>query len=167
VWYLFAAVYSILKKIATVLEKLIIAFDIVAMAALVLLICAQVVSRYIFNSSLTWSEELSKYITCYIIFLTTGYALGTKQHVNIDIVMNLFPPKAKFLLNRCFILPYMFFSYICIRHGYSFVKLGVNCTGSALPWLHLDWVYFSIPLSGALMMFYSLLLLFEREEPVE
>lgn len=158
---------SFLDSIARVLEKIILTFDAVGMAALVLIITAQVLWRYVLNNSLTWSEELSKYITCYIIFLTTGYVLGTDQHVRIDLLYNRMGPKLKSYIDKFFIACYLFFSYIVTYYGFQYLDVGRLRTASSMIWLRMDWMYLCVPISGIIMAFYCLVLLFRKRGDCE
>ena len=155
-------VNNFLKKIAAILEKTIVAFDVIGMLALVILIFTQVFFRYIINASLTWSEEISRYLTCWIVFLTSGYVLGIKQHMSIDIVMQIVPAKYKFILNKIYCIAYAFFCYITIQYGWDFVNLGTNTLGASIP-LNMKYVYIIIPISCYIMLFYTIVLLLETK----
>src|SRR5690606_6818329 len=59
------------------------------MAALVL---ANVVSRYVYNYSIIWVEELTQFQMIWITYLGAGLALRQGRHVAVDLVENLLPP---------------------------------------------------------------------------
>ena len=60
----------------------------------VLLIFSQILMRTIFNYSLSWTEELSRYIFIWQTWLGTSIALKYKQHIRVEILINIFK-KAK------------------------------------------------------------------------
>lgn len=60
----------------------------------VLLIFSQIFMRTIFNYSLSWTEELSRYIFIWQTWLGTSIALKYKQHIRVEILINIFK-KAK------------------------------------------------------------------------
>lgn len=151
-----------LKKISQLLERIILGFDAVAMSSIVIIIAIQVVARYVFNRSLAWSEEISKYITVWIVFLSTGYVLGNKQHVTVDLIFNAVPLNIKFFLYKIFSLIYLVFSFLMIKYGFSFYKLGRGVTASSFEF-PLGFFYLAIPISGFLMIFYSITLLLEKK----
>ena len=64
-------VYEFLNKLATPLEKVIFAFAGAGMALIAVIIFIQVVFR-VLGRSLSWSEEISRYIEVWIVFLTAG-----------------------------------------------------------------------------------------------
>ena len=56
----------------------------------VLLIFSQILMRTIFNYSLSWTEELSRYIFIWQTWLGTSVALKYKQHIRVEILINFF-----------------------------------------------------------------------------
>ena len=56
----------------------------------VLLIFSQILMRTIFNYSLSWTEELSRYIFIWQTWLGTSIALKYKHHIRVEILINLF-----------------------------------------------------------------------------
>lgn len=50
----------------------------------VLLIFAQVVMRYVFHNSLSWSEELARYLFLWQIWLGASYAVKRQAHLKIS-----------------------------------------------------------------------------------
>jgi len=53
----------------------------------VLIVCAEVVSRYIINKPLTWVEQISGYVLVYIVFLNAAWVLKKERHVRLDILL--------------------------------------------------------------------------------
>lgn len=63
------------------------------------LLTVQVVSRYLFNHSFTWTEELSVVMFVWLIYLGVSGAVTKRKHLRIDALINVLPFKAKkFLL---------------------------------------------------------------------
>ena len=56
---------------------------------------AQVVCRFVLNSSLTWSEELCRYLFVEMVFLGAGVCVLEKKHASVDIIVNLLPAGAR------------------------------------------------------------------------
>ena len=69
-------IYMCLKKVSKPLETLILVLAGAGMASITIIIFLQVIFRVIIGRSLSWSEEFSRYIEVWIVFLTSGYALG-------------------------------------------------------------------------------------------
>ena len=68
------------------------------MAAMVALVFANVISRYVFNYSIIWAEELSQYLMVWIAFLGAGLAMREGRHVSVQMLQEALPqPVARFL----------------------------------------------------------------------
>ena len=52
----------------------------------------QIVSRFIFNSPLSWTMELSVLMYIWIVFLGCSFILSDRQHVMFNIVLDALPP---------------------------------------------------------------------------
>lgn len=62
------------------------------MAVMVALVFANVVSRYLFNYSIIWAEELSQYLMVWIAFLGAGLAMREGRHVAVEMLQDALPP---------------------------------------------------------------------------
>ena len=80
--------------------KLIIA---VFLAVMVVLVFGNVVLRYAFNSGITVSEELSRWLMVWLTFLGAIVALREHSHLGVDTLVRALPPAGKRI---CFILSY-------------------------------------------------------------
>ena len=61
------------------------------MALMVALVFANVVSRYLFNRSFIWAEELSQYLMVWVTFLGAGLALRQGRHVAVEMLQDALP----------------------------------------------------------------------------
>ena len=66
---------------------------------IVTIVTCQVIWRYIFNNSLSWSEELSRYLFAWLIFVGAAVAVKENAHINVDIIFNYLSPAKKRYLN--------------------------------------------------------------------
>ena len=62
--------------------------------AMSIIIFIQVVMRYVFQSSLTWSEELARYMFVWLVYFSVSYTARREKHIRIDAAINLYPKKA-------------------------------------------------------------------------
>ena len=58
---------------------------------MVMVVFANVVARYIFNSAITESEELARYCFVWSVFIGAVLALEKQQHIGIDLVIKNLP----------------------------------------------------------------------------
>lgn len=66
---------------------------------LVVLICYDVLQRYIFNSSYNWIIELEWHIFGIIFLMGSAYTLKEDKHVRVDVYYEGFSPKNKAITN--------------------------------------------------------------------
>ncbi|MGM8364417.1 TRAP transporter small permease [Virgibacillus sp. W0181] len=49
----------------------------------------QVIMRYVFDNSLTWSEELSRYAFVWFVYTSASYAVRYQRHVKFNFLVNI------------------------------------------------------------------------------
>ena len=71
------------------------------MLLIILLVCMavimgiQVVCRYCFNYSLSWSEELTQYMFVWSTFLSVSFCVKKRISIKIEQFLNILPPKGQ------------------------------------------------------------------------
>jgi TRAP-type C4-dicarboxylate transport system permease small subunit len=66
--------------------------------AMGLILAYEVASRYCFNAPTIWVQETSIYLYMWTMLAAASYTLQTGKHVNVDIVIERVPARAKMLL---------------------------------------------------------------------
>ncbi|MCW5634341.1 MAG: TRAP transporter small permease [Rubrivivax sp.] len=61
------------------------------MASMAALVFLNVVTRYLFNHSIIWVEELTQYQMIWVAYLGAGLALRESRHVAVDSLQDLLP----------------------------------------------------------------------------
>jgi TRAP-type C4-dicarboxylate transport system permease small subunit len=61
------------------------------MAAMASLVFVNVITRYIFNFSIIWAEEVSQYLMIWIAYLGAGLALREGRHVALELLQDSLP----------------------------------------------------------------------------
>ena len=61
------------------------------MAVMTMLVFVNVVTRYAFNFSIIWAEEVSQYLMIWIAYLGAGLALREGRHVAVEILQDRLP----------------------------------------------------------------------------
>ena len=86
-----------------------------ALAVMVVLVFGNVVLRYAFNSGITVSEELSRWLFIWGTFLGAVVALREHGHLGIDMVVGRLPPLGKKICLVASQLMMMFILVLLIR----------------------------------------------------
>ena len=105
--------------------------------AIVLVMLLQIVRRYVFNASLTWSEEFCRYCFIWFMFIGYSYSIYEKIDLRMDAVLNILPEKmrtfvVRFGLMFCFALTVLLFGNSFKAVAYV-MKTGERSTGMHLP----------------------------------
>ena len=82
----------------------------VALMVMVVLVFGNVVLRYGFNSSITVSEEVSRWLFVWIAFMGAVVALREHTHLGTDALVSRLPPLGKKI---CFALSHLTMLYVC------------------------------------------------------
>ena len=120
----------------------------------VLLIFSQIFMRTIFNYSLSWTEEFSRYIFIWQTWLGTSIALKYKQHIRVEILINIFKKaKNKKILEISVNLIWIAFSIFLLYAGTllckSMIARNVLSSGMRIP---LVFVYSCLPISSLIVL---------------
>jgi len=78
------------------------------LAAMVALVFSNVVLRYVFNSGIATSEELSRWLLVWLTFLGAIVALREHAHLGVDSLIRALPPRGRLL---CFVVSYLLMLY--------------------------------------------------------
>lgn len=127
------------------------------MAAIVLVVCWQVFSRFILNSPSSMTEEISRCLLLWIGMLGAAFAYRTGQHLGLDIVVRKFSSATQrhiaMLLTALVVL---FALAVMVLGGGALVQLTLELQQmSASLGIPVAWIYSVIPLSGLLIAFYG------------
>ncbi|NDP37704.1 MAG: TRAP transporter small permease [Rhodoferax sp.] len=73
--------------------QLLTAIIVMCLVIMVLMVFGNVVMRYAFNSGIAVSEEMSRWLFLWLIFLGASIAVHEQAHMGSDMVLEMLPPK--------------------------------------------------------------------------
>ena len=120
----------------------------------------QVFFRYVINSSLSWSEELSVWALAWLVFIGSVVLIRQWGHINIPTFVNQLPLKWRpyvIILAKGLSLAFLVTMTVL---GFQMIFYGFHADA---PVLHLStkWAKLSIPIGGVLMCLFALRILFQ------
>lgn len=125
---------KVLKWLDNNLEKVIIG---TLLTLMTIIMGIQVVSRYAFNSSLTWSEELTRYMFVWSGFISLPFTIKAGITLKIDQFYNMLPKgmrKGISLLNHVImVIFFAFMTYNSIGVVQSAIASGQKSPALGLP----------------------------------
>lgn len=141
---------TVLGKVRTVLYG----FSVIAMMVMLLTIFSQVITRYGFDYTPEWSEELARYLFVYVVFLGSALIMGESGHLAVEFLPGKYKgkPFGKFLKAVFLVCGYLFVSILLVQGA----KMTEVMTFQESPGLQISmsYVYAVIPVSAVLMMLY-------------
>jgi TRAP-type C4-dicarboxylate transport system permease small subunit len=126
------------------------------LGALSFIMFLQVLFRYVFNNSLSWSEELAKFIFIWITFLGAAICFRDRIHLKVDFLVSKLPDKYRVLLEITNTLLITVFSGIMSIIGFLWV---INVSGTLSPAIGLPLnivFYAAYPVSAVFTFIYGL-----------
>lgn len=117
----------------------------------------QVFSRYVLGQSYSFTEEFARFALIWLSILGAAYLNGKREHLSMDFLLrNLSPKKLKKRLQSIEILMFIFALVVMVIGGGNLVYLTLYLgqTSPAMQ-ISLGYVYAIVPISGLLIMFYS------------
>ena len=137
-----------------ILEKLLI----ILMSLLVLDVLWQVTSRYILSSPSSFTDELAGFLLIWVSLFGAAYVTGRKEHLAIDLLLQKSNHKNKLRLELFIHFVVFTFSFFVLFIGgiwlvYTRFILSVKSAALQLP---LGYVYIVLPVSGLIVLIYSI-----------
>ena len=128
------------------------------MAALVLSVSWQVVSRYVFAAPSSWTEEIARFLMIWVGLLGAVYAFRNGVHLGLDILPKKLTGRSAYILKLVTMLAVVAFSAtVLIIGGGGLVVLTWELRqNSAVLGLPIAFVYSVIPLTGVLICVYAI-----------
>ncbi len=141
-----------MKRVINILNRLEEGVLAMTLLGLALMSFVEVVSRYLFNYSFTWLEELSRFVSVFITFL--GASLGVKygMHFAMDFFVekggNRLGNAMRVVSNLLSAVLFAVIAWIAWKHVGKFMRFGTTSAAMGLP---MYWAYLPIPLFSMLM----------------
>lgn len=141
------------KKIDKILSNTLV----VIMAVMVVNVLWQVFTRFILGTPSSFTDELARYLMIWLGILGTAYVSGRNMHVAIDVLplrSSGETQKKLKLIVYSLIIVFAFFAMVIGGFRLVYITYALDQYSPALQ-VPLAVVYFAIPLSGILIIYYK------------
>jgi len=115
--------------------------------------------RYIVGQALSWPDEISLILFAWLVLLAGSLGVREEFHVRLTFVSERFPKPARSILNRLILLAIACFGVVLVYSGHDLVVRTARHLTPTLR-LPLDWLNYSVPVCGALIVLHCLPKLF-------
>ena len=130
-------------------------------AAMVVVCCWQVITRYILNNPSTVTEEALRYLLIWVTMVGGAYAYGRRKHLAITALSKRLSFKGQKILD-IFVqaMVILFCVVVMIGGGTRLVNTAADQLSAALQ-LPMPLIYASVPVGAILFIFYALIFIGE------
>lgn len=147
-----------MKRLLTFLDKSLNYLIAAALTSMLLMVFINVVLRYLFDSGLTWSEEMSRFVFVWLVFLGAISALKDKMHLGVDILVGNVPPIIQKILYVLSSAAVLYTIYLMIDGGLkmTILNLDVLAPATGLPMMYVFGILIVTGIAMALIILFQL-----------
>jgi TRAP-type C4-dicarboxylate transport system permease small subunit len=142
-----------IDNVGVVVDKITNILIVVSLSCMVINIGSSVFARYVLNNSISWSEELARYLMIWFGFFGMALALKKDEHVNITVFINMIKKDyGKIIIS--YIVYFIVVYFLIIVLIYSFNHLS-TLRGQVSPVMQLPMSipYLSVTVGVSIIMF--------------
>jgi len=146
-------------------------FLVIGFFLLVLLVFSNFLSRYVFDYSLSWSQEFSGYLLIWLAWISVSFTIREERHIRVETLRDLLPELGQKIIEFIALILWSLFAIFLAYVGTQFV-LDMKITGQKSPLTEMPmWmVYLILPLAGFLMLIrliQQMILIFKKDSVKE
>ena len=128
-------------------------FVILALCSIVIIMTLQIFMRYVLNASLSWPEELSRYLFIWFSFIGFSYVTKKELHLKIELI-NYSREKVQKFISLLRDIGILIFSFFMLIGGIEVFNDSINSM-QVVPALQISfaYVYLALPVGFGLCIF--------------
>jgi TRAP-type C4-dicarboxylate transport system permease small subunit len=108
-----------MRRLSGFLETLALVF----LAGILLTVCLQVFFRYLAGLAVSWTEEATRYLGIWMVFMGAAAAVAQDSHIAVTVVVERLPPPLRRLLSRFSSLLMLLFSLLIFLGSLQLIRL--------------------------------------------
>lgn len=147
-----------LSKYLSIYKMILKKFNMFFIVSIFILVSYQILSRHIaFLPVYLWTEELSRFLLIWIVFIGACIAVSESDHFDVDVFEGYLRKNSTIRFLQILIkeLVILIFSIFLLIYGWVFAKSGSNRTALALS-VSMIWVYGVYFVSGLSMVIFQI-----------
>lgn len=122
---------------------------------MVSLVAWQVFTRYVLGDPSVTSESVARYMFVWLIFLVLAYVFGKRGHMAINFVIDKLKPENRLKLDTLNQVIQIVFSAGILVYGGLVFTVSQMVQLDAVLQIPMGFIYMVIPISGCLVIFYT------------
>jgi TRAP-type C4-dicarboxylate transport system permease small subunit len=137
------------------LSRLVEGLIILGATVIVAMVTTEVILRYVFSHSLIFTEELSRYLMVWIVFLGSALAIRDGSHIRISILVNRLSPRLQQLMQLAAYCLILIFLLVITIEGLKILPRQLYQMCITID-ISLFYFYLAIPVGSILMIIFLL-----------
>jgi TRAP-type C4-dicarboxylate transport system permease small subunit len=144
-----------LDKVERILHRVIVVIGDAILLWMLFCCVLQVVTRFVFNDSLTWTEEMARFAFIWVSFLGAALCVEQDSHARISILSDMLPKKLQTILYFAGQVIIIISASVMVWQGAKLLKT-VSMQTSPMLGIPMSVFYGAAPVSAVLMAIYSM-----------
>ena len=149
-----------LNKVSDLINKICLGLSVTLLGATIVITTAQIIFR-VFFTSLTWTEEATRYCLVWCTMLGAGCVYKSGANIAVTFVQDVVPKAVKRYMKVLVHLLCFTFFVIILVYGVRYMTLMGAQTSAALI-IPMKYMYMSIPIGSGIMGLHAFLAIFEE-----
>lgn len=146
-----------MKQLRRLLDRTLEITGVLLLAAMVMVVCWQVISRYLLGTPSIWTEEWLRFSLVWLSMLGMALACGRRAHINLTILHDKAPPGMRtawsVVLQGAFGI---FALLVLILGGLKIAGMSMQQISPVLR-IPMGQVYYALPVAGCIIILYCML----------
>jgi TRAP-type transport system small permease protein len=135
-----------------ILPRILEVIMVVILSTMVVLVFGNVVARYVFNSAITWAEEVARFLFVWLTFVGASFGLMKGLHLGMDMLVVRLTPRIRSLVAFANALVTLAFLGVWMVGGVHLIEANLDYMSPATGF-SMGLVYMIGPLAAILMTF--------------
>lgn len=142
------------KKLLLLIESITMKISVFLFGIMLVSMLLQVISRYIFQRPFIWTEELTRFLFIWIIYLGCVLVSKKDEHIRIDFFLLRLPMRIRFIITLLTNILLVLFFLVVIIAGINMIIVNYKVKTTAL---RVSWMYFYLGITSSffLMLIYK------------
>ena len=128
----------------------------VLLALVVVIVLLQVFGRYILRISLSWPEELARYVLVWLMIFGVAAAAASRSQIVVDTLLELIPASVRRALEALAALAGLVAVALLVWTSQPLITGPAGRSTSPATGIPSFWIYLAVPVGGALLALFAL-----------